>query len=101
MIDIACEKLLTLQQAADLMPVSRGGSKVHFVTIWRWIRDRKLEGIRVGGRWLTSLEAIQRAAERETLRALGELPAPEMPVQTTGRKRALARAEREAEAIGI
>jgi excisionase family DNA binding protein len=101
MIDTASEQLLTLQQAADRMPVSRGGRPVHFATIWRWIKSRKLEGVRLGDRWLTSVEALQRYAERETLAALGKLPAPELPVQTTGRKRAIERAEHEAAMIGI
>jgi hypothetical protein len=101
MIDIATETLITLRQAADREPPSRGGARVHFATIWRRITSRKLEGIRLGGRWLTSVEALQRYAERETLAALGKVPAPEAPVQTKGRQRAIERAEQEAAAIGI
>ncbi len=101
MIDTANEQLLTLQQAADRMPVSRGGRPVHFATIWRWIKARKLEGIRIGDRWLTSVEAIQRFAERQTLAALGDNPAPAVPMQRKDRQRAIERAEREAELIGI
>lgn len=101
MIDIATEQLVTLQQAADREPPSRRGRPVHWITIWKRIKSRKLEGVHLGGRWVTSLEAIQRYAERETLAALGKLPTPEAPVQTSGRKRAMERAEREAELIGI
>ena len=57
MIDTSNEQLVTLQQAADREPPSRGGRPVHWVTIWRRIKSRKLEGIRLGGRWLTSIEA--------------------------------------------
>jgi Protein of unknown function (DUF1580) len=100
MIDTATETLLTLDQAASRQPVSRGGRPVHPATIWRWIRDRKLEGVRIGSRWLTSVEALQRHAERETLRALGDEPAP-VAVETSARRKAIERAEREAELIGI
>jgi len=101
MIDTTTEQLLTLQQAADRIPISRGGAPCHPATIWRWIKSRKLEGTRIGNRWLTSVEAIQRHAERETLAALGVEPAPEVPVRTKGRQRAIQHAEHEAELIGI
>jgi hypothetical protein len=102
MIDTATEHLLTLEQAASRIPISRGGRPCHPATIWRWIASRKLEGVRIGSRWLTSVEAIQRHAERETLAALGAEPAPVLPpAQTTGRQRAIQCAEHEAELIGI
>ena len=101
MIDTATEQLLTLQQAADRIPISRGGAPCHPATIWRWITARKLEGCRIGNRWLTSVEAMQRHSERETLAVLGATPAPEAPVQTKGRQQAIQRAEREAALIGI
>ena len=94
MIDTATEQLLTLQQAADRMPVSRGGRPVHLATIWRWIKARKLEGVRLGDRWLTSVEALQRYAERQTLAALGNEPIPPAPVQTAGRRKAIERRAR-------
>jgi hypothetical protein len=99
MIDIASEHLITLQEAADRLPASRGGKPVHWSTIWRWIKDRKIEGVRIGARWVTSIEALQRHAERETLAALGAHAMT--PVQTRTRQRAIQRADREAEAIGI
>jgi hypothetical protein len=99
MIDIATEQLLTLQQAADREPVSRGGRPVNQTTIWRRIKDRELEGVRLGCRWVTSVEALQRYAERQTLAALGDEPAPRVPVQTKARRRAIERAEHEAAAI--
>jgi hypothetical protein len=101
MIDTATEQLLTLQQAADRIPPGRGGRPVSFATVWRLIKSRKLEGTRFCNRWLTSVEALQRYTERETLAALGKLPAPIAPVQTKGRKRAVERAEHEADLIGI
>jgi hypothetical protein len=100
-IDTTTEQLITLQQGADRFPGSRAGTRCHPATLWRWIKDRKLEGVRIGGRWLTSVEALQRYAERETLAALGVEPAPVAPVQTKERQRAIQRAENEAAAIGI
>src|SRR5690242_10396382 len=101
MIDTTTEQLITLQQAADRIPISRGGAPCSPATIWRWIMSRKLEGTRIGNRWLTSVEALQRHSERETLAALGKVPAPEPPVQTAGRKRALQHAAQERARIGI
>jgi hypothetical protein len=77
MIEIASETLLTLKEAAGRFPPSRAGRPTHAATIFRLIQSRKLEGIRLGGRWVTSLEAIQRYADRETRAALGDEPAPE------------------------
>jgi hypothetical protein len=74
MIDLANETLVSLAQAAAMLPPGRRGSKVHLGTIMRWILDGvkrptgrvQLEAIRVGGRWLTSKEALQQFAERLT-----------------------------------
>lgn len=101
MIDTSTEQLLTLQQAAARIPPGRGGAACHPATIWRWINQRKLEGTRIGNRWLTSVEMLQRHSERETLAALGSMPVPDPPVQTKARKQAIERAEREAVAIGL
>jgi hypothetical protein len=101
MIDITSETLITLPEAAARCPISRGGRPVHPATIWRWIKSRKLEGTRLGDRWLTSVEAMARYAERQTLAALGGEPAPQAPVQTKQRQREIQRAERECERIGI
>src|SRR5262249_21374866 len=69
------EKLIGLNQAARLLPPGRGGRPVSFSCVLRWITDGipgpdggrvKLEGVRVGGRWLTSDEALARWAERLT-----------------------------------
>jgi DNA-binding transcriptional regulator YiaG len=82
MIDLANESLLSLGQAASALPASRQGSRVSPSTIWRWIVAGvttpggrvQLEAIRLGGRWLTSKEALQRFAERQT---------PQQPVSTS------------------
>lgn len=72
---ILSENLLTLHDAAQLLPSNRVGKRVNFSTIWRWAlkgiraidgRLVKLEAARVGGRWLTSKEAIERFSEALT-----------------------------------
>jgi Protein of unknown function (DUF1580) len=102
MIDTATEHLLTLQQAADRIPVSRGGRPCHPATIWRWIKSRKLEGTRLGDRWLTSVEALQRYAERQTLAELGAEPAPAAPLDrmTAAQRRRHEADERYCESVG-
>lgn len=63
MIDIANETLLTLEQAADRLLVSKDA-------VYRWIthgsNEIKLEAIKLGVHWRTSVEALQRFADRLT-----------------------------------
>jgi hypothetical protein len=70
MIDIRNETLLTLSQAARLQPPGRGGRPTHISTVYRWISRGiggiRLDAIRLGGRLLTSREALQRFAEQLT-----------------------------------
>jgi Protein of unknown function (DUF1580) len=59
MIDIATERLLSFTQAAKALP-----GRVHLSTIHRWrlggVRGIKLESVLIGGKRLTSAEALQR-----------------------------------------
>jgi len=68
MIDINREQLITLAEAAGRVPSSRRGKKVHVGTPVRWhkhgIRGVKLECVRIGASLMTSVEALQRFAER-------------------------------------
>jgi hypothetical protein len=75
MIDIATESTLTLADAAKLLPSVRMGRPVSFQCILRWVQEGsrgpdgrtvKLEAVRLGGRWITSKEAMQRFAEALT-----------------------------------
>ena len=68
---ILSESLLTLHDAAQLLPSNRAGKRVSFATVWRWVLRGvracdgqlvRLEAARVGGRWLTSREALERFA---------------------------------------
>jgi excisionase family DNA binding protein len=63
MIDIASENLLTLEQAAEKLLVSKR-------IITKWIRSGSkgvlLEAIKFGTHWRTSEEALQRFGDRQT-----------------------------------
>jgi excisionase family DNA binding protein len=63
MIDIATEKLLTLDQAAEMLQVTKAT-----VTAWikRGTHGIRLEAIKFGAYWRTSEEAIQRFGDRQT-----------------------------------
>ncbi len=64
MIDIRTEHLVTLSQLVKTLPPRRQQRPVHPATVYRWrnpgIRGVRLECIRVGGTWHTSMEAFQR-----------------------------------------
>jgi hypothetical protein len=107
MVDLSSETLLTLAQAARLVPPGRNGRKTYLSTIHRWILKGvrlpsgevvRLEAIRLSSRWLTSREALQRFAERQTPRLDGDLSSPRTPL---ARHRASERAARRLERIGI
>ena len=63
MIDLATETLLTLEDAAERLLVSN-------CPVTRWVtrgsKGAKLEALRVGGLWRTSVEALQRFADAST-----------------------------------
>ncbi len=67
-IKLAEERLLTLTEAADLLPRRRRGRKVHASTLSRWastgVHGVKLEIHQLPGGLTTSAEALQRFAER-------------------------------------
>jgi hypothetical protein len=78
------ETLLTTSQAARRFPSDCMGGHIHIATIHRWImngicgpdgRRIHLEAVRVGSRWLTSCEAIQRFADQlKAVRGHGRTP---------------------------
>src|SRR6516164_8910058 len=74
-IDLITEQPISLAAAAKLIPPARSGCRCHLSTILRWVlRGAKapdgtivrLEGCRVGSRWLTSREALLRFSQRLT-----------------------------------
>src|SRR5262245_35860784 len=74
-IDLTREHTLGLAQAARVIPPGRGGVPTHPATLARWIlagaaapdgRRVRLEAVRLGGRWVTSEEALARFAQALT-----------------------------------
>jgi hypothetical protein len=66
---ILSETTLSLSQAASRLPGTRANNRLHPTTLMRWIlrgtrtadgRTVRLEGVRCGNRWVTSVEAISR-----------------------------------------
>jgi hypothetical protein len=107
-INLATETLLSLTDGTRLIPPARRGQKCHLSTLLRWILKGarapdgtlvKLEAIRLGGRWMTAREAIQRFAERLTPR-LDPEPGPTARTDSA-RRQAAARAAAELERRGV
>jgi hypothetical protein len=108
MLDLTAETPLPLAAATKLVPPARSGKRTHISTLLRWIlqgakapdgKTVRLEAVRLGGRWLTSAEALQRFAEALTPR-LGD--APVTATRTPGRRRrASERAAADLESAGI
>jgi hypothetical protein len=104
MLDLSIESPLSLAQAARLIPPTRRGRQTHLSTVLRWVlRGAKspagdsvrLEAVRLGGRWVTSRQAIQRFAEALT---------PALDTRSNSwrvRSRPSARVERELDRLGI
>lgn len=67
MIDIHKEKLISVSQAAHMIPPTLQGRATHTSTLFCWIhrgsRGRRLEAVRIGGCWFTTIEALARFAE--------------------------------------
>jgi hypothetical protein len=76
MIDISKKELITLDEAAQLLPAGRRGRRVNLSTIFRWVVEGsngiRLEAVRIGARWLTTTACLQRFAEQLTEAALSE-----------------------------
>jgi hypothetical protein len=102
------ENLIGLREAARKLPPGRNGRPVTFSCVLRWITHGipgpdgqrvKLEGVRVGGRWLTSQEALARWAECLTPSFDGDRSAaPRTPAQ---RNRAVEKANKLLDQAGI
>src|SRR5260370_41637777 len=104
MIDISKESALSLSDAAKLIPPSRKGRPTHVATLTRWIlhgvRGVQLDGARIGGRWVTSREALDRfSAALTAARLPGDQPRS-LKQLTATRQRELERVDRELQALG-
>jgi hypothetical protein len=105
-IDITTEALISPADAARRLPPFRRGRPVHPSCVLRWIADGirlrdgsrlRLAAVRIGARWLTSVEALERFVRAQTPRP-ADAPPPRTPVQ---RQRAAERAGKALEALGI
>lgn len=100
MIEIAAERLLTLNQVPKLVPTRANGRRVHISTIYRWVQRGvngiRLETIRVGGTTCTSMEALQRFCDRLSR---DDEPAERSPERK--RKQSIDRVGSELDGIGI
>jgi hypothetical protein len=110
-IDLSTESPLPLKDACRLVPPARDGKRTHLSTLLRWIlrgakgpdgRVVRLDGLRLGSRWVTSREALQRFAAALTPRldAAEAAPAP-APRTPAARRRAGERAAQELSKVGI
>ena len=68
MIDISTETVIPLREAPRHLPARPNGKRVHISACYRWIsrgvRGVHLESIKIGGSTYTSIEALQRFADR-------------------------------------
>ena len=108
MFDISSESTLSLTQAARLLPPGRRGRPASLSCVLRWVLDGardpsgervRLEAARLGGRWVTSLEALRRFSERLTPSVGGDDPAA--PRSPTKRRRASEQAAAELDNLGL
>jgi hypothetical protein len=94
MIDIKSEGLITMPQAAAMLP-----GRPSLCALWRWrtrgVRGRKLESVVYGKTPYTSVEALERFA-----RHLGGNEAPAIR-SSAARERAIRKAEAELESAGV
>ena len=83
MIDIRRERLISLKEAATLLPSCRQGRPTHVSKLLRLVLNGqtssdgmkvRLEAVKAGGSWATSVEALQRFFEATTPRPNEQLP---------------------------
>jgi hypothetical protein len=102
-IDITSERIITLPEAAAMLPARRGGRRVHVSTLFRWAqkgcRGVRLEVVRIGSALHTSREAMQRFCDRLT--EANPIPTAADVQSPASRRASLAKAEQAAAAMGI
>jgi hypothetical protein len=109
MIDLGTENLISLAEAARSLPSSNRANGLDPATVWRWIKNGvrardgstvKLDAVRIGGRLVTSRQAIARFTD-----ALNDQPtdAKKKPKTRTPTKRRAAseRAAQRLERAGV
>jgi hypothetical protein len=107
MIDMTQETLISPTEVPKSLPPGRNGRPTHVSTVFRWMLRGvrlpsgavvRLEAIRMGGRWLTSKEALQRFAEAQTQHQDSR---PEPPRSPARRQHANQRAAAELDGLGL
>jgi hypothetical protein len=108
MIDSNSETLLSLTQAAKILPRRRGNRPVHVSCMFRWTtsgcKGVILESIQIGGTRCTSKEALARFFEcltEATKAGRQSIPTPQSARMTATRRKAIEAAEKELAAAGI
>ncbi len=68
MIDLCSETLIPIREAPRHLPKRLNGKRIHISACYRWIsrgvRGVRLDSIKIGGSTYTSIEALQRFANR-------------------------------------
>jgi len=109
--EVAAGAGISLGQAARRLPSYRESRPVSPSTLWRWISRGvlladgshvRLEAVRLGGRWLTSIPALERFTQAQTPAVeAGPAPTPNTPRTLAQRARAAERAAAELEKLGL
>jgi hypothetical protein len=102
MIDFNEEQLISLQEAAKILPRRRAGRPVHVSCLYRWtqigVKGVILESVQVGGTRCTSRQALSRFFQRLTSGTTTASPMIRTPAR---RERDLKNAMKELEAAGV
>jgi hypothetical protein len=103
------EQVLRLADVGSHLPPGRKGKRLSLSAALRWVlqgvrlpdgQRLHLEAVRVGGKWVTSVEALERFAMAQTPKL--DCPNHPAPPRTPGqRRRAAERAAKELEQLGI
>ena len=110
LIDLTREDPVALEAATALIPPARGGRKTHLSTLLRWgLKGVKgptgaivrLEIVRIGCRWFTSREALQRFSTALTPCLDTDATTPATPRMPARRQRTSEAAAKELERLGI
>jgi hypothetical protein len=105
MIDLAAEKLISLNEAARLIPPARKGRRCHPSTLHRWalrgVNGIQLEHYQTPRRIFTTREAVQRFLEALTPNPAGGGEQTKTPRSPAARAQAHRKAEQRLERVGI
>jgi len=106
MIDFQSEELISLADAAKLLPRRRAGRPVHVSCVYRWtqlgVKGIILESSQCGGGRVTSREALQRFFDRLTEQVeSGRAPIPAPTRLSDQRRKSIEAAEKKLAAAGI